>query len=68
MILVYWQVQSIERLANGSDVNVTFYVTKNGQIVPANEASQTFNRLNKDSLRILLELDVSLYICMFQCF
>lgn len=61
MILFYWQVQSIERLANASHVNVTFYVTKNGEIVPANQASQTFNRLNKNMLTVILKSEVSLH-------
>lgn len=60
MILFYWQIQSIERLANASHVNATFYVTKNGEIVPANQASQTFHRLNKNMLAVILELQVSL--------
>lgn len=51
-------VQSIERLANASHVNATFYVTKNGEIVPANQASQTFHRLNKNMLAVILELQV----------
>ncbi|XP_067042708.1 serine-rich adhesin for platelets-like isoform X2 [Acropora muricata] len=51
-------VHSIERLANASHVNATFYVTKNGEIVPANQASQTFNRLNKNMLTVILELEV----------
>lgn len=51
-------VQSIERLANGSDVNVTFYVAKNGQLVPADQATQNYNKLNKRQFSSLLELDV----------
>ncbi|XP_068761085.1 streptococcal hemagglutinin-like isoform X3 [Montipora capricornis] len=51
-------VQSIERLANGRDVNVTFYVTKNGQLVPADQATQNYNKLNKGQFSTLLELDV----------
>lgn len=47
-------------MANASDVNVTFYVTRNGEIVPANQASQTFNRLNQNMLTVVLELEVSL--------
>ncbi|XP_068675121.1 streptococcal hemagglutinin-like isoform X2 [Montipora foliosa] len=50
-------VQSIERLANGRDVNVTFYVTKNGQLVPADQATQNYNKLNKEQFSRLLELD-----------
>ena len=47
-------------MANASDVNVTFYVTRNGEIVPANQASQTFNRLNQNMLTVVLEFEVSL--------
>lgn len=61
MILFCWQVHSIERLANASHVNATFYVTKNGEIVPANQASQTFNRLNKNMLTVILKSEVSLH-------
>lgn len=40
-------------------MTVIFYVMKSGQQVPAVEAAQNYNRLNKNQFARLVNLDVS---------
>ena len=53
------QIQSVQRLNNGNNVSVIFFVTKNGQRIPATQAAENYNRLNKDQFARLVKLDVS---------
>ena len=55
------QIQSIERVNNGDNVTVIFYITQAGQQVPASEATQNYNRLNRNQLKHFLNLEVSAY-------
>lgn len=59
LVFFFSQVQSIQRLNNGDNVTVIFFVTKDGQRIPAPQAAQNYNRLSKDQFARLVKLDVS---------
>ncbi|KAL9955884.1 hypothetical protein ACROYT_G037281 [Oculina patagonica] len=51
-------IDSIQRVNNAGDVNVTFFITKDGQRVPASDAVQNYQKLSKAQLGSLVKLDV----------
>lgn len=56
------QIDSIQRVNNAGDVNVTFFITKDGQRVPASDAAQNYEKLSKAQLGSLVKLDVSVVV------
>lgn len=56
------QIDSIERVNNDGDVNVTFFITKDGQRVPAPEAAENYQKLSKAQLGRLIVFDVSVTV------
>lgn len=51
-------IASIQRVNNEGDVNVTYFITKDGQRLPASEAAQNYQKLSKAQLGSFVNLEV----------